>query len=129
MWPCCAQDALVTINAYNCGTLDGYLVHPRFGTPQCIKSVSQLIRLLDQAQKLENTPHNPVSYTGGGFDSSNKVASFTISILFQQNHSMQGKLVWHEASLEAVFRSALELIYLLDDILAVNNEHASEQES
>lgn len=118
MWPCSAQDAFVIINEYHCGILDGYLVHPRLDSPQLIQSTSQLIRLLDQAQKLENVPYHPLSLGGVGFDTSKKLASFTISIFFQQHHTFQGRLVWHEASMEAVFRSALELIYLLDDILA-----------
>lgn len=117
-WPCCAHDAFVTISEYDCGALSGYLIHPRLGYPRPIRSVSHLIRLLDQAQRLDTTPYLPTNCQGVILDNPNKIASFTVSVLFRQNHTLQGRLVWHETSMETVFRSALELVYLMDDILA-----------
>lgn len=118
MWPCFTRDAMVLINKYDCGIVDGYLIHPRLGNPRPIKSISHLLRLFDQAQNLENIPYRPEPMAGSGYEKSNRLATFTIQILFQQNHTIQGRLIWHEESSEAVFSSALELIYLMDDILA-----------
>ena len=122
MWPCSAHDAFVTVSEYRCGAMEGYLTHPRFGAPLPIKSISHLLRLLDQAQSLENVPYKPENYAGTVYENPNKIASFTISVLFQQHHSLQGKLTWHEQAMEATFRSALELIYLMDDILTAKTD-------
>jgi len=121
MWPCSAHDAFVTISEYHSGVMEGYLVHPKYEAPQPVRSVSHLIRLLDFAQKLETVSCKPLNYEEALFENPNKIASFTISVLFQQNHSIQGRVVWIERAAETVFRSALELIYLLDDILTVNS--------
>lgn len=45
------------------------------------------------------------------------LATFTLRILFRQNASWQGSICWLERGVEAQFRSALELIGLLDSAL------------
>ena len=45
------------------------------------------------------------------------LASFKINVLFRQNASWQGSLVWLEQNAEAQFRSVLELIKLIDSAL------------
>ena len=44
-------------------------------------------------------------------------ATFAIRILFRQNASWQGRITWLEGKQEQVFRSALELILLIDNAL------------
>ena len=46
------------------------------------------------------------------------LASFSVTILFRQNASWQGTVVWNERQLESHFRSALELISLMDGALS-----------
>ena len=46
-----------------------------------------------------------------------RLATFTVNVLFRQNASWQGSIVWNERKLESHFRSVLELITLLDDAL------------
>lgn len=46
------------------------------------------------------------------------LASFRISILFRQNASWQGSIQWLEQNSVSQFRSALELIQLLDSVLS-----------
>ena len=45
------------------------------------------------------------------------IATFKLSVLFRQNASWQGTLVWLDENSEVQFRSALELILLLDSVL------------
>ena len=45
------------------------------------------------------------------------IATFTIRILFRQNASWQGSVVWQEGRQEQSFRSVLELILLMDSAL------------
>lgn len=40
--------------------------------------------------------------------------TFLVKILYRQNHSWQGEVVWAETNERRYFRSALELIRLID---------------
>ena len=42
------------------------------------------------------------------------VATFAVRVLFRQNASWQGSILWVEGDREESFRSVLELIFLLD---------------
>ena len=46
-----------------------------------------------------------------------KLATFGVRILFRQNASWQGSVSWLESGREQTFRSALELLLLLDGAL------------
>ena len=45
---------------------------------------------------------------------SSKLATFNLRVLFRQNASWQGSVSWLEGKSEESFRSALELLFLLD---------------
>ena len=45
------------------------------------------------------------------------LATFKINVLFRQNASWQGSIVWLEQEMESQFRSILELILLMDSVL------------
>ena len=45
--------------------------------------------------------------------------TFVMKVIFRQNASWQGNLVWTDAKLESSFRSALELVGLLDEALTL----------
>ena len=45
------------------------------------------------------------------------LATFGVRILFRQNASWQGQLVWNDKRQEVCFRSVFELIKLMDNIL------------
>ncbi|MBP3334045.1 MAG: hypothetical protein J6M35_08380 [Clostridia bacterium] len=49
-----------------------------------------------------------------------KLATFSLRILFRQNSSWQGELVWHEGNQSESFRSAFELLMLINS--AMSNE-------
>ncbi len=46
------------------------------------------------------------------------LATFRLNILFRQSASWQGQLVWVEEKCETQFRSVLELIMLMDNVLS-----------
>ena len=46
------------------------------------------------------------------------VPTFELEILFRQNYSWQGRLRWPAGAQEAAFRSVLELLVLMETILA-----------
>ena len=50
-----------------------------------------------------------------------KLATFYIRIIFRQNASWQGSVTWLEGEREESFRSALELVLLMDSVLSEAN--------
>lgn len=48
-------------------------------------------------------------------------ATFVIRILFRQNASWQGSVIWLEGRQEQSFRSVLELVLLMDNALTYSN--------
>ncbi len=55
-----------------------------------------------------------------------KLATFSIRILFRQNASWQGSILWIEGNEEESFRSVLELIFLIDSALRQSNNSCQE---
>lgn len=76
-------------------------VRSRRFTPKTAKDTEQIII----AEQLQLPPDQPV------------IATFKLKVLFRQGASWQGKLLWVDAEKEQPFRSALELIKLLDSAL------------
>ena len=51
-----------------------------------------------------------------------KLGTFALRVLFRQNASWQGSVTWLEENREESFRSALELIWLIDSALRESAE-------
>ncbi|MBR4934676.1 MAG: hypothetical protein IKZ01_02260, partial [Anaerotignum sp.] len=51
------------------------------------------------------------------FSDRNPLATFELEIIFRQNASWQGNIVYVEQNLSSAFRSVLELFTLLDSVL------------
>ena len=64
------------------------------------------------AQTPEGEPHPAQPEHRAG-----KEATFAIRILFRQNASWQGSVIWMEGQQEQSFRSVLELVLLMDNAL------------
>ena len=47
-----------------------------------------------------------------------KLATFAMRLLFRQNASGQGSVYWHEGKSDENFRSALELLFLMDSAIS-----------
>ena len=54
-----------------------------------------------------------------------KAATFLLRILFRQNASWQGSILWLEGKREESFRSVLELVFLMND--ALNAQKSAEK--
>ncbi len=118
MLPCQSREAFITVTSYRSGIMDAYLRHPRLeGKAVRIQSLAQLILMLDALLDMENCPGSPLPLVAGE-EAGDWMAAFRIQILFREHYTWQGKLVWQDEDQEAVFRSVLELIQLIDEILA-----------
>ncbi len=118
MIPCHRREAVITVESYNNGIMRGSLRHPRLQKKEGIQSLSQLILILNSLMDLESCPNRPlplISSEGGNEDGA---AVFRIQILFREHYTWQGRMVWQNENQEVVFHSAMELLQLLDEILA-----------
>ena len=98
-------------------------------------SLMQFLALMDAIMDLDNHPQRSVEPRVFSAPVSNvlnearwsrqkpqPIATFWISVLFRQNASWQGTVLWADRDMESQFRSALELISLLDNALSVTVE-------
>lgn len=110
-------DAILYVTAYQEGQLEGLLVHPRLGTPQKITSLPQMLFLLDALLSREDLLLSYPDVDSAGKSDFEKLASLRLQILFQEHHTWQGCVHWEEHGKSLTFRSVLELIQILDEIL------------
>ena len=124
------RSTTVCVDSYENGILAGQLFNSFLDTGQQFESLSQF---LFQMEELLDTIGFPQSYTEPRIFSETiprcdvhlsetkpqrgRLASFVVKILFRQNASWQGLVIWQEGGKEQSFRSALELIFLIDSAL------------
>lgn len=118
MIPCQSREALIKVSSYHNGVLDGCLQHPRLDGKAIIQSLSQMILLLNDLLEMEACPGSPFPLLPLENENEKYKAVFRIQILFRENYTWQGRLVWQDENQETVFRSVIELIQLMDEILA-----------
>lgn len=117
MFPCQSREAVITIQTYHNGILDGYLQHPRLSGREKIQSLSQMILLLNSLLDLEDCPNPSLPLIPAAYAASGDASVFRIQILFREHYTWQGRLIWQNENLEVVFHSAIELIQLFDEML------------
>lgn len=118
MIPCSSREAVVRVASYENGIMTGSLQHPRLDGREEFQSLSQMILLLDGLIDLENCPNPPLPLVSAEGNRREDAEIFRIQILFREHYTWQGRLVWQSQNQEFVFHSAIELLQLLDEILA-----------
>lgn len=116
--PCQSREAVVTVLSYEDGILDGYLQHPRLEKRQRLRSLSQLVLLLDSLLDMDDGPESPLPLIAPECSRKESKAVFKLQILFREHYTWQGRIFWENEDREMVFHSAIELIQLLDEVLA-----------
>ena len=117
-YPCRMNDAILLVKSYQDGELKGWLIHPQMENPKEIKSIPQLMFLLDDFLTDEGSAVSCHAFEPTGYESLERIATLRIQILFRENYTWQGCILWEEQRKEASFRSVLELIQIMDEILA-----------
>lgn len=118
MLPCHSREAVITVQTYDKGIMSGCLQHPRLEKREEFQSLSQMVLLLNGLLDLENSPNHPLPLIYSECGDRESLAVFRIQILFREHYTWQGKLVWQNENQEVVFHSTLELLELLDEVLA-----------
>ena len=112
------NEAILLVTSYQKGQLQGWLSHSRLDTPVEISSVPHLLFSIDEQLLNEDLLINYNAYNPTGLQDVPRIATLRIRILFQENHTWQGLLLWEDREKEASFRSVWELIQILDEILS-----------
>ena len=129
------KTSVLKIYSYDDKRVSGVLSNPYFEQSMYFDNIIQFVFLMDELQDSLNYPQvgmEPRSLLFGspsnavqtnvadrqGLEDLQPIASFKINVLFRQNASWQGTIVWLEQSSEAQFRSVLEFIMILDTVLS-----------
>lgn len=135
---------LISIYSYENKTMSGRLWYGHQGNESQFDNLMQLLLLIDKALGEIAFPEEYVkckSFSAPDYKPTNSVsvpveisepehgaiATFKLKILFRQNASWQGTITWIESKQEQSFRSALELIMLMDNALTYVGGLNSEQ--
>ena len=122
---------VVCVDSYRDGVLAGRFYNPYRPGGESFRSLTQFLRGMED---LLDGMSFPQSFTAArGFspppeiDPSpppdegprvGRLATFGVRVLFRQNASWQGSVSWLEGRREESFRSVLELVLLMDSVLA-----------
>jgi len=127
------KTSLIKIVSYENKALKGLLLNPFYEGAMCFDNLIQLLFLIENMQDSLRFPQKVMEsrtfkkdipspdktiISGKSSDHENAIASFKINVLFRQNASWQGSIVWLEKQMESQFRSALEMIMLMDSVLS-----------
>lgn len=127
------NEVIVRIYSYQNKCPQGTISKPQFSGPASFFSLTQLLLALELLMDKANSPQRgeeprsfqpreaeplPVECANGG----KPLATFQINVLFRQNASWQGTLIWVDRTMDAQFRSVLELVRLMDSALTSDPE-------
>lgn len=122
------NEVIARVMSYQDRCLKGVLSGPRLEGATAFFSLSHLLMIMEDLMNRENFPQRgeePRAFgrketqqlVPGDLAGETPLATFQIRVLFRQNASWQGSLVWTDRDLDAQFRSVLELIRLIDSAL------------
>lgn len=133
------KKSVIKVYDYNEMNISGIIINPYYENEMYFGSTTQLLKMLDQLQDEISFPEKSMQQRSFGKDgimnltgyskkteaqkNRKTLASFEISILFRQNASWQGSVIWMEKATSAEFRSVLELIFLIDSVLSGTAEN------
>jgi len=129
-FPMSKSTYVLHVTGYKDKCLSGILTVPLLGKSYSIANMVQLLRTMDTLMNEANFPQHCVeprafqseaeAYLPPETDgkSEESIAVFDVNVMFRQNASWQGSVLWREKNLESRFRSVLELIGLVDDALS-----------
>lgn len=130
MWGNEYRTTVVCVDSYEQSVLTGRLYNPYLSEGRSFSSVMEFLRMMEDLLNGMNFPQPFTSIRS--FQKSQeheqsgppehqpqegKVGTFSVRVIFRQNSSWQGSVSWLEKGAEDSFRSALELLLLMDSAL------------
>ena len=126
---------IVRITSYQNKSPRGTLASPKLEKPVPFASLTQLLLYMEALMDQSNSPQRGEerrAFSGpqaellqaGILDEETRreLATFQLRVLFRQNASWQGSLIWVDQRMDAQFRSVLELVRLMDSALTMKEE-------
>ena len=127
------RTTVVCVDEYASDRFEGRIYNPYLAGAAQFQSLMQMLLTVDQLLDEMNFPQSftanrefrpaPVPAVKGRGQPEKqvgKLATFAVRIIFRQNASWQGSVVWLEGDREESFRSVLELLLLMHSALAQN---------
>lgn len=123
------RTTVVCVDTYGSGQLSGRLYNPYFPQAVPVRSAMELLLFLDHMLDEMDFPQEfmakrtflprkavevPLCPAG---EQKGRTATFSVQVLFRQNASWQGRVVWQEGNRTEIFRSALELLFMMHSAL------------
>lgn len=121
---------LVCVDDYQDGILRGRLYNPYFSAGNTFRSLMEFFRTMEElldgmqfpqsftaARTFDDSPQMKAASPPGQEVQEGRCATFAVRVLFRQNATWQGSVTWLEGGREESFRSALELVFLMDSAL------------
>ena len=130
------KTSVIKVYSYQDKNLQGILYNPYYGEEVAFSNLTRLLLLMEDMMDGMKFPQEAVQ--SRRFKSSKKtaevvriqpkpaqeaIATFKVKVLFRQGASWQGTLTWGEGRQEMAFRSALELVKLMDSALPQPSDH------
>lgn len=122
------NEVVIRIYSYQENCPQGTISGPRISTPASFASLMQMLAIMEHMMDQAKTPqrgeetrtfqHTEVRRPAAERAPGEKpLATFHVNVLFRQNASWQGMLLWADKGMDAQFRSVLEMIGLMDSAL------------
>lgn len=129
----------VRVTSYDKYCMKGFLYHAQSDRGIEFSSAVELLLQIEGLMDQTNTPQRSEetrSFPGGfggerpstegrtGVEKNPALAVFQLNVMFRQNATWQGSLLWADEGMEAHFRSVLEVINLMNSALTRGKEQA-----
>jgi len=125
---------LITVTSYHDKCLAGYIHLPHYDSIVPFQNMMQLLFLMESMMDETGYPqrgmeprvfredlNDEATFLDRGVKAPpSGIATLRVDVLFRQNASWQGNLVWLDKKVQSHFRSALELLGLIDDALEMS---------
>ncbi len=130
------KTTLIKVYSYHNKCMQGTIINPFFEKEMVFENVMQLITMVERISDSLFFPQKTMELrqfadneavqktdsfdfvTTSDFSNLLPVATFELEIIFRQNASWQGNIVYAEKGLSSSFRSVLELLSLMDSVLS-----------
>ena len=133
------KTTLIKVYRYDNKCMQGTISNPFFEKEMVFENIMQLIIMLERISDSLVFPQKAMELrqfsecntsktenkdtfnfeTTADFTEMLPLATFELEIIFRQNASWQGNIVYAEENLSSSFRSVLELLSLMDSVLSV----------
>ena len=116
--PVRSQEFVLQIDDYQGGAAKGRLYHRRCPAGEMFSGAADIILKIENILDIEEGPApEPCDLTAPPETGRGELATVRLEVLFRKNSTWQGKLVWQEQNVETGYRSVMELILIVHEIL------------